>query len=195
MIHEASVALVRAWARNGIIDSADTEAYQYGLELFLSTAVNLAVMICLSAAVGHPWYFAPYLAAFIPLRLTAGGYHAKHHWGCILFNAVTYFAGLFIEDSLQAETIEQLCIIESRASLVTLAFLAPASAPNKPLTAEEKKRNRWVFLSISVLLLALCQLLYRVQMLRFGWCQQLFFGQLMASVYLVLGKLCSLPKT
>ena len=74
MIQRATASLAKLWAKNGVIPANEMDAYQYGLELLLSTAANIAVMVILPATAGHPWFFIPYLAAFIPLRLSAGGY-------------------------------------------------------------------------------------------------------------------------
>ena len=65
MIRAAAVALSKLWAKNGVIHEADIEAYQYGLELLLSTILNIAVMLGLSIAFRNVWLFIPYLAAFI----------------------------------------------------------------------------------------------------------------------------------
>ncbi len=128
MIQSAAVALAKQWAKNGVIHEADIEAYQYGLELMLSTLINIAVMIGLSIAFGHVWLFIPYLAAFIPLRLSAGGYHAKHHLSCILFNAIVYFASLVAVNMLKEPVAILACIIESCVSLILIFLFAPVPA-------------------------------------------------------------------
>lgn len=187
MIQSAAVALAKQWAKNGVIHEADIEAYQYGLELMLSTLINIAVMIGLSIAFGHVWLFIPYLVAFIPLRLSAGGYHAKHHLSCILFNAIVYFASLVAVNMLKEPVAILACIIESCVSLILIFLFAPVPARNKPLSTAERKRNRHTSLGLGFLFLILCMLFYYTQILEFTWCKILFCGQAAATLLLVLG--------
>ena len=189
MIHSAAVALAKQWAKNGVIQEADAEAYQYGLELMLSTLINVAVMIGLSIVFGHTWLFIPYLVAFIPLRLSAGGYHAKHHFSCILFNATVYLASLVAVTTLLTPTAILACIMESCVSLALIFFLAPVPAKNKPLSAAERKRNRYIALSLGFLFLILCMLFYYTQFLDFAWCRILFCGQANATILMIAEKL------
>lgn len=187
MIQSAAVALAKQWAKNGVIHEADIEAYQYGLELMLSTLINIAVMIGLSIAFGHVWLFIPYLVAFIPLRLSAGGYHAKHHLSCILFNAIVYFASLVAVNMLKEPVAILACIIESCVSLILIFLFAPVPARNKSLSTAERKRNRHTSLGLGFLFLILCMLFYYTQILEFTWCKILFCGQAAATLLLVLG--------
>lgn len=123
MIQRAAASLAKLWAKNGVIPANEMDAYQYGLELLLSTTANIAVMVILSAAAGHPWFFIPYLAAFIPLRLSGGGYHAKHHLSCILFNAVAYGVSLMIGTMLAPSAAIVSCFLESCLSLAVFFLL------------------------------------------------------------------------
>lgn len=187
MIRSAAVALAKQWAKNGVIHAADIEAYQYGLELMISTLINISVMIGLSIAFGHVWLFIPYLAAFIPLRLSAGGYHAEHHLSCTLFNAIVYFASLIVVNMLKSPVTNLACIIESCVSLSVIFLLAPVPARNKPLSTTERKRNRHISLGLGFLFLILCMLFYYTQILEHIWCKILFCGQAAATLLLVLG--------
>lgn len=178
--------MAKFWAKNSVIPANEMDAYQYGLELLLSTAANIAVMVILSAAAGHPWFFIPYIAAFIPLRLAAGGYHAKHHVSCILFNAGVYFAGLSAVIMLPAQTAAILCLMESSLSLVMIVLFAPVPAKNKPLSARERKRNRRLSLGLGFMLLVLCVLFYHSNVLAFTGCRMVFCGQAAAMILLIL---------
>ena len=189
MIRAAAVALSMLWAKNGVIQNEDTETYQYGLELLLSTTVNIAVMLGLSIAIGHVWLCIPYLAAFVPLRLSAGGYHAKHHLSCILFNAALYFASLIAVNTLSTSAAILACILESCFSFAVIFLFAPVPAKNKPLSAREQKRNRCVPLALGFLLLILCVIFYNTHVLSLAWCKMLYCGQAAATILLILGKI------
>jgi accessory gene regulator B len=189
MIRKAAVYLSKLWAESGVIPAGEEDAYQYGIELLFSTALNVIVMIFLSVVTGNTWLFIPYLIAFIPLRIFAGGYHAKHHYSCILFNAFVYFASLIAVNSLSTQTAVLACIIESCVSLALIFFLAPVPAKNKPLSTAEQKRNRYIALSLGFLFLILCMLFYYKQILELSWCRILFCGQASATILMIAEKL------
>lgn len=189
MIQAVAAALSRLWAKNGVIPNEDIETYQYGLELLLSTTVNIAVMLSLSIVVGHAWLCVPYLAAFVPLRLSAGGYHAKHHFSCILFNAVFYFASLGAVNALSAPAANLACILESCFSLAVIFLFAPVPAKNKPLSAREQKRNQRVSLALGFLLLVLCAVFYNAHVLSLAWCKMLYCGQAAVTILAIVEKL------
>lgn len=74
MIKKASTLIVEFWIKNAIIKTDDKESYCYGMELILSTLINVAFMVILSYyVIGYPIAFIPYIAVYTPLRLTAGG--------------------------------------------------------------------------------------------------------------------------
>ena len=51
----------------------------------------LPFMVILSYyVIGYPIAFIPYIAVYTPLRLTAGGYHARSHLKCILYTQITF---------------------------------------------------------------------------------------------------------
>lgn len=91
MIKKASTLIVEFWIKNAIIKTDDKESYCYGMELILSTLINVAFMVILSYyVIGYPIAFIPYIAVYTPLRLTAGGYHASSHLKCILYTQITF---------------------------------------------------------------------------------------------------------
>lgn len=189
IIQAAAAAIVRLWAKTDVILEADAEAYQYGLELLLSTILNIAVMLGLSIAFGHVWLFIPYIVAFIPLRIFAGGYHAKHHLSCIFLNAIVYLGCLIAINMLSTPVMILACIIESCFSFAMIFQFAPVPAKNKPLSVKEYKRNRYVSLTLSSLFLVLCMLFYSTHVLAFRWCRMLYCGQATATILLILGKI------
>lgn len=189
MIQAAAAAIVRLWAKTDVILEADAEAYQYGLELLFSTILNIAVMFGLSIAFGHVWLFVPYIVAFIPLRIFAGGYHANYHLSCILLNTIVYLVCLIAVNMLPTPVVILACIIESCFSFAMIFQFAPVPAKNKPLSVKEYKRNRHISLALGFLFLILCVLFYSIHVLEFRWCRMLYCGQAAATTLLILGKI------
>lgn len=188
MIRSVAVALAKHWSVSGVINELDEETYQYGLELLISTLINLFIMIGISTAFGHPLILIPYLLAFIPFRLFAGGYHAKSHLTCILFNAITYFASCLISLNIEKTFAIFASVIVCSISLALIYLFAPLPANSKPLTQDKKTQNRNISLSIAQGFMVLCILLNYVHLLGTRSCNMLFCGQMVSVVLLATEK-------
>ena len=143
MIKKASTLIVEFWIKNAIIKTDDKESYCYGMELILSTLINVA--------------FIPYIAVYTPLRLTAGGYHARSHLKCILYTQITFIVFVMSALALAKKNIWCLIVLYMVAVLTVLR-LAPVEAENKPLTGEEKHKqqlNTWGFQTIILIVIVI----------------------------------------
>ena len=91
MIKKAAAGYTGWLCANGIVAPEKNKIYAYGMELVLSGLVNVLSVLLISILLFHPVDGLLFLAAFIPLRTTAGGYHANSHLSCNLV-----FLGTFI---------------------------------------------------------------------------------------------------
>ena len=153
MIHKITLKFSQKMAEDGIIQSEKTSIYAYGLELMFSSAVGIIALFLVSVILGAPWLWIPYLAGFIPTRLTAGGYHAKTHYGCVVSFTLAYATAFFLLTVVGA--FEVLTIILSIFALVTVIILAPVEARSKPIKDILRKRNRKNSILIGILNLIL----------------------------------------
>ena len=76
MIKKAAAGYVGWLCANGIVAPEKNKIYAYGMELVLSGLVNVLSVLLISILIFHPADGLLFLVAFIPLRTTAGGYHA-----------------------------------------------------------------------------------------------------------------------
>jgi accessory gene regulator B len=177
MLSEKAIQLSGRLASRGIISAEDVEVYSYGLELLMSTVLNILLVIVIAFLFSQPlaWFF--FLLSFIPLRLTAGGFHAKTHLGCCLVFSVAY-ALLMLLGVLTAELVTPAMLIGvSAACVLVVLLLSPVQAPNKPLAEQDKRRNRRLSLVIAAV-----NLLATASSLVIG------AGLIMPFVFLVLGQ-------
>ena len=73
-----------------IIDEDMTDVYRYGLEILFSslcTTFSILIISCLPGSLGLGIL---YLFLTIPLKLTAGGYHANTYKKCFLISNFTF---------------------------------------------------------------------------------------------------------
>lgn len=147
MIVNLSNRLAYFFAQNKIIEKEDIPIYGYGLELVLSSFVNgvIALLIAILTKTFFACFF--YLIAFIIMRSSGGGFHAKTHLGCCIISA--FVLCMFVTYIKICPT--SLYTITSVTSMIvtfpTLLLFAPLEHENKPLTDTERKRLRQVCLT------------------------------------------------
>lgn len=155
MIKCLCARIAEVWCDSNVISGSDREEYIYGLELLISTIVNLFYLILISFLFGKQQLLIPYLLSFIPVRIFAGGYHARTHWGCVTFTTILYSLALLCVHIVPARLSTQVSYIIALFSLVVILSLSPVAAVNKPLSRGECKIFRRISLIISTLILTI----------------------------------------
>ncbi len=147
-------------AAHGNIQEKYIDLYAKAMEVALATGINLIVALLIGGFLGMWWHCVILLAAFIPLRSYAGGYHARGYVGCFLESCILLIAVLlcikyFAVKSIMLSSIWQLFLV----SIAVIFFLAPLADENKPISEKEagffRKRARIIVVVEAVLVLIL----------------------------------------
>ncbi len=154
MISEISQRTAGFLSENMIIETEHKEVYAYGIEILLSTILNLIVALTI-ALISHEFVACLInLTAFVTVRIYAGGYHADTHWGCMTTLIGVLLIFIFVAKFISLELIMILSPILLIISAVIIFKYAPVEHPNKPLSDKKKlklRRKALVSLSIWVL--------------------------------------------
>lgn len=140
MIQQIAIKTAERMSERSIIETGKVRIYAYGLELLYSSLAGVAALLIISAICGKPFLWIPYLAGFVPLRLSGGGYHAKTHFRCIFTFSFLYFLVLFTERLYPIPV--KACLITCSINLVIILLFSPVAAPNKPLKESSRRINR-----------------------------------------------------
>lgn len=182
MIKKAAAGYVGWLCANGIVAPEKNKIYAYGMELVLSGLVNVLSVLLISILIFHPADGLLFLVAFIPLRTTAGGYHANSHLSCNIVFLSTFVALECLGHLLLKYGSVILYLAIAVISLVTLLILSPSEAKNKPLTPEQRRRNRRRSLILGGLNLAIGIFLIWVLQVPASWCTSYYLGVIAASI-------------
>jgi len=137
MFTKSARKLTKSLVDNEVIPESEFEAHCIGFEMSFAIAANIVTTLAIGFAFRMPLESLLFLAAIIPLRSYAGGYHASSHFRCYLFSIVAviailssmglilsmYSAGIFMGAGVVCATI--------------MFFLAPVQHPNRPLIDSE----------------------------------------------------------
>ncbi len=188
MLYRISQWIVCVWQREHIIPNECAEAYVYGLQLLLSTLLNTICIAVISSLAALPFAWIPFLVGFVPLRITAGGFHAKTPLRCFLSFCGSYFIFITIALHLPESRMQLAILINSIVTVLTVYLCSPIPASNKRLSEEAIPQKRMLSIVITSILLL-------ISLLSIKWNAVLsltFYitsGELVASVFLLASKI------
>lgn len=140
MIARLSKRMASFFVRNEVIKSEDEEVYEYGLQLLLSTVFNGIIALILAIISGTILQCICYLAVFVLLRKSAGGFHAKTHFGCCCILAVVLSLFIMFIKFVPNEAYGIVATIAVAFSVVIILIFAPLEHENKPISDRDKNR-------------------------------------------------------
>ena len=139
MVQELARKTAKKMENQGVIASKTIHIYAYGLELLYSSLAGVVALIIISAILGKPFLWIPYLAGFVPLRLSGGGYHAKTHFHCIFTFSLLYSLVLVIE--IMCTVPMKAWLFPCLTNLIIILLFSPVEAPNKPLKENQCRKK------------------------------------------------------
>ena len=137
-------------AAQGIIREEDAPIYRYGLEAMYSSLLELLSILALAALIGNFWQTVLFFAAFIPLRLYAGGYHASTRLRCFLTSLVVYVAFTIMLEIVPAAWFVPLAFIGGAVSFLIIWLFAPVIHQNHRSGLKHQVRFRRISIRICV---------------------------------------------
>lgn len=144
MISDLSVKVTGVLLNNRIIEKQDEDIYKYGLELLISSVINLALVFSIGCIFGKFIPTVVFVLEYCFVRRYAGGYHADTHAGCIATFGILYFLTLGITEMFHIGEVNIYLLLASIISNIIVFKLSPVADQNKPLEDDEIKRNSFL---------------------------------------------------
>lgn len=139
MIVRVSKSVVSTFIAWGVIPDEDIEIYEYSFELLISSVLSFLAIGLIAAITRTVSNTVLYVLGFVPLRLIAGGYHAKSHFKCFLILMLSYAALQSLVFFLQGAGATPALLLVSISVTLVMA-LAPCPDSNKPISDSEARR-------------------------------------------------------
>jgi len=134
--------LTKQFITRQIIDPNKKEIYKTGLKLILSDIINFSLILIIGSLTKSFIYSCIYLIMFWTVRRFSGGFHAKTYGVC---RAVTL--GMYILILLVSKLLNSYLMIYTITcdfvAIITMFLFAPIRHPNKQLTENEVKANKF----------------------------------------------------
>lgn len=164
MIARLSKRMASFFVRNDVIKSEDEEVYEYGLQLLLSTVFNGILALVLAIISGTVWQCVCYLAVFILIRKSAGGFHAKTHLGCCCILTVVLSLFVLFIKFVPTNIYAAITVFAVAFSVAVILIFAPLEHENKPISDKDRKRLRKISIIYAILISIIISLLFIANM-------------------------------
>lgn len=140
------------------------DTYQYGIEITISSIINVMLILLCFFALGDIFAGITYLAIFIFLRSYTGGYHATTYLRCNIAMVVTFIIS-FVLYKIITCYVFPLFICETAAivNLIPIIIFSPVSNKHKPLNDKQRKRSYKLSLLIASTLSLIGLILYTLE--------------------------------
>ena len=163
MIARMSKSVSSFFILRGIISAEDRKVYEYSFEILISTVLSFLALAIVAIVSNTGLITLLYLLGFVPLRLIAGGYHAKTHFRCFIMLMITYSAFLLTNVFIPTGYVMITTILSTLTSITLVFLLAPSEDANKPVSNEEckkfRKKSRYAIIGYATLICMLAVLM------------------------------------
>lgn len=157
MVKILSEKIAARLLRNEVIEAADYEIYEYGIEQILSNIIDVITIIIIGVVIGNVQYGITFLIAFMALREYAGGYHASTPLRCYLLTVTVITIVLLIMKYI--EVCYNAGLIMLTVSGLIIILLSPVESVNKPLDRIERtvyRRKALIIWCVETLIAVIC---------------------------------------
>ena len=140
--------------RSGIIKEDDADVYIYGINQIMSYVFNVSSSLIIGLIFGVTFEIIIFMAAYIPLRMFAGGYHAKTPLRCYIFSVIMLIiVSIGMKYLCPADWVYYAVLA---VSVVVILALSPVEDKNKPLDEIEYRVYKKRTMLIAAVEVVLC---------------------------------------
>ena len=160
MLEKLAEAIVSFFIKHGGALEEDRDIYEYGIVIALSTLINLIITISIGLMLKIPQQLLFYIVPFILLRGSAGGYHAKTFWGCVIASSFLIVVVVMLILYAPSKYYLLLSVCFNVFSMAVVVSFAPVSSKERKLSREYEAKLKKRSIILVILCLAIQVMLY-----------------------------------
>lgn len=166
MITKIANKLTKFLVDRGIISWEDIPIYVYGYEAFISSVVNIILILLLGILFHQGWQAVVFLVVFALTRVYSGGYHAQSYLKCNLILASAFIITITLTEATLYSKLSYTLVVFVLFYLSVILRFAPVPNSKKQVSKAEKKKFREKILVLSAVwtigIFILCFFYYKV---------------------------------
>lgn len=124
---------------NGCIRTDQVEVCAYGLEIMISTILQITSILVLSLFIKKFAETMLFFLAFVPLRIYAGGFHAKTKLNCYLTSIAVYAVFTCVLKTISGRYDLYIGVPSGILDVIIVFAFAPIVHKNRVMNVKEKK--------------------------------------------------------
>ncbi len=152
MYKKISQQLTALCIANKTIDIQQKEVYEYGFEILISNILYTLIFFTTALVTSTFFNSLCFWFAFIIVRKTSGGFHAKTYIKCHLMFFANHILFILALNNIPDICLTTVGIIEIIFSIILIFTFAPVDHPNKPFINNEEKKYRQLSIGYSIFL-------------------------------------------
>lgn len=126
--------------KSNVIENTDTEReyYQYGIEITVSSLLNIILIISIGALTFSIFESIIFLVCFVLIRQFTGGYHANTYFKCNLTFCISFIAVLVLYYTTEVYLSTYISILITFVCVSVFLVKCPIEHINKPIPNNRK---------------------------------------------------------
>lgn len=149
MINYISKMITNFFLQQESISEDEKEIYQYGVEITISSILNILLVLLLSMLFRSLLSGIVFLMCFIYVRRYTGGYHAETYFRCNSALCITYIVVFLISKGIRISNYVLLLFL--LISLIIVVRYSPVNNIHKSLSKIEKKRYHYLAVTVYIM--------------------------------------------
>lgn len=163
----------------------EVEYYRYGIEVALSSLLNLAIIIIIGIISMHIIESLIFLIVFIFVRQVTGGYHADTYFKCNLYLCLSFVLLLISYDFFSNNNNVYLVTAINIVSLLIISIFSPVENKNKPIAKANRKGLKIKSIVFSIIISIISIILH---------CKSIKYGSILPLILLLISMLIIVAK-
>ncbi len=151
MINRLSNKIVSYLIKHRAIESIaeDIEYYKYGIEITISSCLNIILILFLGIIFQIFAYSVIFLIVFISVRHFTGGYHADTYFKCNLSLCIVFCLVVFSSFVLKRYINSTIIIFHIILSSLVITAFCPVANKNKPIPSDSINKYKFTAICLS----------------------------------------------
>ncbi len=149
MTHKLAYNISLFLCRKDTIDEEDIDIYTYGFEVLMDSVLETLLLLVSGLLLGCIVETLVFVGAFAVLRSFTGGYHASTKIVCTVMTLSTCVINILISSIMSKYT--GLIMVLGIIGTTVIWICAPKAHANKPLSDQQRARNRTISRVLSVI--------------------------------------------
>lgn len=129
------------YVKRNYVPEDKQEVYCYGFKLIIADIINFFLVMLLGMILRRFVHSILFLITLCTVRQFSGGFHAKTFWLCRISMLITFIAVTLI--TVLIYNFNACNIVLNIVSVIIIGIFSPIKHPNKSLTQQQKKKNKF----------------------------------------------------